>query len=922
MRPLKLTMSAFGCYADKQTVDFELLGKDGLFLITGDTGSGKTTIFDAITFALYGETSGDNREPEMLRSKYALENAETYVELSFQYNDKVYYIKRNPTYERIKLRGEGTTPVKAEAELHLPSNGIVTKTREVNAKIEEILGINREQFVQSTMIAQGEFLKVLHASTDDRIEIFRKIFYTDAYRALQDRVKKDTAGLNAEIKEQQLSYDYSLKSVQLAANDELNAQKLSDAKSGIMSAEEVIEWLGLIVSDDNKVLSVNEKSLEQVGIKLSEINQKYGQAEQNKKALKALQVAEARLPAEIEAREIAESTLNLQKAKQPYYEINKSQVQEIERSLPKYQQLQNSIDTIEANEQKLSAEKQYAEGLLEKQTSISSALGLAKEEIQSFADIEVETEISRSQQTKLAIRQNRLSSLVASLDGYSRLLNELKVAQNDYSGKSTIARAKRDEYETLNKAYLDEQAGILAIKLKDGQPCPVCGSIEHPAPAVLSIKAPTKGSLEKAKNAAEAAESDVTSASAHAGNLSGQCVTKKEEITSIATTLLGDHLFDSIPSILESSLTEVENELAKVSERLADQEKKVAHKKELEVALPAFETSLKEIGEAFGKSKEQIAALAAQLEADVKAMSKQSVELTFKNEADARAEISALKTKMKDYEDALRIAQSAYDKAKGSTESTIVEIQTLQAQLSNSEPTNLDTLEQEKLAAESTQRRLIEDNRNISTRLSNNQASQVSIIRTGKNIAEFMARYKWMKEISDTANGEISGKEKIKLETYVQAAYFNRIIARANLRLLQISSSQFELKRRDIGSKQGQSGLDLNVIDHYNGTERDVKTLSGGESFIAALSLALGLSDEIQNNAGGVRLDSMFVDEGFDSLDETKLSQAIFALKNISQTNRLIGIISHVNGLDEKIDRKIVVTKNRNGGSEAQVQVG
>jgi len=234
----------------------------------------------------------------------------------------------------------------------------------------------------------------------------------------------------------------------------------------------------------------------------------------------------------------------------------------------------------------------------------------------------------------------------------------------------------------------------------------------------------------------------------------------------------------------------------------------------------------------------------------------------------------------------------------------------------------LDTLEQEKLAAESTQRRLIEDNRNISTRLSNNQASQVSIIRTGKNIAEFMARYKWMKEISDTANGEISGKEKIKLETYVQAAYFNRIIARANLRLLQISSSQFELKRRDIGSKQGQSGLDLNVIDHYNGTERDVKTLSGGESFIAALSLALGLSDEIQNNAGGVRLDSMFVDEGFDSLDETKLSQAIFALKNISQTNRLIGIISHVNGLDEKIDRKIVVTKNRNGGSEAQVQVG
>ena len=212
-----------------------------------------------------------------------------------------------------------------------------------------------------------------------------------------------------------------------------------------------------------------------------------------------------------------------------------------------------------------------------------------------------------------------------------------------------------------------------------------------------------------------------------------------------------------------------------------------------------------------------------------------------------------------------------------------------------------------------------ESNRVVSTRKSTNQTALNSISKTAKTIMDLEARYKWLKEISDTANGDISGKEKIKLETYIQAAYFDRIIARANIRLLQMSNSQFELKRRDVSGKQGQSGLDLNVIDHYNGTERDAKTLSGGESFIASLSLALGLSDEIQNNAGGIRLDSMFVDEGFDSLDDMKLSQAIQALIGISQTNRLIGIISHVTGLNEKIGRKIVVTKDRTGGSRAEI---
>jgi len=921
MRPLKLTMSAFGCYADKQTIDFETLGNEGLYLITGDTGAGKTTIFDAITFALFGETSGDNRKAEMLRSKYAQENAETYVELSFQYHDKAYLIKRNPSYVRAKQRGEGATEEKADAELHLPDNRSVTKLREVNTKVEEILGINREQFVQIAMIAQGEFLKVLHASTEDRIEIFRKIFYTDAYKTFQDRVKKDANGLVAEIKEQRRGYDYSLGNIQVDASDDENTQKLSYAKSGLVLAGDVIEWLTQIISADEKALSANGKLLEEVSIKLAEINQRFGQAEQEKKARDALKAAEDRLPYETEALNKAESALNAEKAKQPEYEAVKSQIAEIERSLTKYQELQNLIDSIKVNEEKLSVEKQNAEDLQKKQISDTSALENAKAELKSLADAEVIAETLRSQQGKLTTRQISLCSLTALLEGYGRLLSELKAVQDDYTGKSTIAKTKRYEYDGLNKAYLDEQAGILAVELKDGQPCPVCGSTEHPAPAVLSAMAPTKAVLDKAKKSAEAADSETATASSLASNLKGQSGTKRDEIITAATTLLGEILFDNIPSVLESASTEVKTELAGVSKQLAEQEKRIARKKELEEAIPTSESNLIKVGEALGKSKEQVAALATQIAADSKTRDKQAAELKFKNEADAKAEISVLIIKKKGYEDTLQTAQTAYDTAKMKADGTATEIQTLQAQLGDSQPLDLDALKQEKGAIENTQRGLGESNRVLIARKSANQTALNSISNTAITIMDLEARYKWLKEISDTANGDISGKEKIKLETYIQAAYFDRIIARANIRLLQMSNSQFELKRRDVSGKQGQSGLDLNVIDHYNGTERDAKTLSGGESFIASLSLALGLSDEIQNNAGGIRLDSMFVDEGFDSLDDTKLSQAIQALMSISQTNRLVGIISHVNGLDEKIGRKIVVTKDRAGGSRAEISI-
>ena len=920
MKPLKLTMSAFGCYSAKEEIDFTLFGDEGLYLITGDTGAGKTTIFDAITFALYGESSGDSREPGMLRSKYAESDAETSVEFIFTYHGKTYRVKRNPAYERLKQRGEGTTMRQTDAELDLPEGRTITRVREVDAKIIEILGITRNQFVQIAMIAQGDFLKVLHASTEERMEIFRKIFYTDKYKAFQDRVKRDANTLAADIKTQKDGYNFSLGNVQ--ANEDIAViEKLDEAKSGLLSFDETIDWLENLIDADRETAKTNSSALDEFNDKLGEINQRLGQAERDKKARISLQSAKDRLPIEETALGEAEAALTAIKSKQQENDLIKVQIAEIQSTIPKYQQLQTLIDTVNANTGKLEIEKKNVIDLTEKQESDTNALQVAKDELKTLEDVAAITEALNGKKATLTTRQNNLNALRDSLTAYSELLETLTTAHDDYLTKAGHSGHLRDEYDLLNRAYLDEQAGVLAAELHEGDPCPVCGSTVHPILAALSGKAPTKAELDKAKKAAEKAEKDTADSSGVANNLRGQSDTKKKEIITTANNYLDSVDFDIIPSALSEANSIVASEISDIDGQLSEQSTRSSRKVKLEEELPLLETALVETNEGLQKSTTAVATLGTQIKSDSKQRDERAAELKFKSETEANAEITALGAKKSVFDDTLSAAQTTFDDAKEKANNTATEIETLQGQITDSEPLDYDVTLEEKTTTENAQRDLIKQNQQVSTRQSTNQTALNGMIKAAELLSAMEARYKWLKELSDTANGDITGKAKIKLETYIQAAYFDSIIARANLRLLQMSNMQFELKRRGESSKQGQSGLDLNVIDHGNGTERDARTLSGGESFIASLSLALGLSDEIQSNAGGIRLDSMFVDEGFDSLDDTKLAQAMQALVSISQANRLIGIISHVAGLDEKIDKKIVVTKERGGGSKAVVQV-
>jgi exonuclease SbcC len=914
-------MSAFGCYAGICVLDFEKFGTEGLYLITGDTGAGKTTIFDAITFALYGRASGDNREASMLRSTYSEPDTETFVELVFSYHDRRYTVRRSPEYDRAKKRGEGTTHQAAEAELLLPGGRVVAKTREVDREIEEILGLTREQFVQIAMIAQGEFLKLLLAKTDERSEIFRRIFDTKLYETFQNRVRQEASQLQLDMKTLQQDYDSALKSIAVAQDDTCAQEQFEEAKAGALSFDAVAKWLKTLVKADADKIKANSKQLTHVASELATLNQSVGRAQQDRRAREALRRATDRLHGEVEAHDATLAALNDEVARSPQRELLQSQIAELETTLPRYQALQALIDSIGDNNAKLTVTTKSIAELEAREQAKTQALADAREELASVSGVEQELEILTSRLNLLNNRRQALENLGHLQETHRALLASLSNAQEVYRDKAAASQQMRSTYEALHKAYLDEQAGVLAQTLLPNTPCPVCGSPTHPTPALLSAQAPSKAMLDQAKTAAEAAEEETRTASERASNLSGQSASQEKELAATMTSLLGDTSLHDLPQALKDALDTLDAELKASHRQRETLERSQAQKARLEKHVFELEEELRKLAEKLADTRAQATALSAQIATDSKHQREQAAALRFRDKTEATKHTVLLTSELKELTGAFASAQAGFDKARETIGNTRAEIKTLEEQLRGSEALDVEALEATRDKRAQTQRSLTKQNQELATRKSKNDAALARIKRALAELALTTERYRWMKALSDTANGDVSGREKIKLETYIQTSYFDRIIARANVRLMQMSGAQYELKRGGASGLKRQSGLDLNVIDHYNGTERDVKTLSGGESFIASLSLALGLSDEIQSYAGGIRLDSVFIDEGFGALDEAMLSQAMQALLNISQENRLVGIISHVGELKEKIDRQIVVHKEHANGSYAEISV-
>ncbi len=922
MKPLKLVMTAFGPYAGRVELDFTKLGESGIYLICGDTGAGKTTIFDAIVFALYGEASGSERKPEMFRSKYAKPETPTEVELTFLYRGKEYYIKRNPEYERLKSRGDGVTTEKADAEILLPDGKVYAKVKEVNRKVAEILGVDRDQFSQIAMIAQGDFTRLLLAPTEDRKKIFQKIFQTQKYQSLQDELKARFLQIKDGYESAKRAVDQYICGV-VCDDDENDSGVLAAAKRGEIPVSEAIAAIEELIAADGEKLRVIGEKLKSCEAGLSAFTARLTESAGRQK-IKAL-LAEAK-------KNLAEEQVNLSRLKTKLdgcaaeREGNKefsAQAAEISARLTMYDERERKAAKIKELTAFIGESDILIERDAKRSEELKNAVAEAEKQVEKLKAEELEAIKTEGEYNALKERAAELEGIKEDVSAYRAQYAKYAAALREYERLRDEAAALRERFNGANSAFLDAQAGIIAETLTEGKPCPVCGSLTHPNPAHKPEKAPKAAELEKLKAEADGAGEREKRASENAGKAKSSAETMLAHIKRAAAKFVQVESLGGLND-LENALVEVYSGVkvksSTISEQLKRLKSELAGANTLTEKIAAYKLNIDKIASRSAKTVLDISGAKAnvsQLEADVKELSSK---LVFADGEEAKKRVCELNDKVAAAEKAYETASKEYAASDKRVAELGAAIENYRGQLSGGADGDTEALKAEYGKLDAVKREIAAEEKSLHYRWESNKKSLADIKRVYGEMCATEKKYSMYKELSDTANGTIPGKEKIMLETYVQAAYFERVINRANRRLLVMSDNQYELKRRaDAENNRSQSGLELDVLDHYNGTVRSVKTLSGGESFKASLSLALGLSEEIQSSAGGIKLDTMFVDEGFGSLDEDSLNQAMHALASLSEGDRLVGIISHVAELKQRIDRQVIVTKNRSGGSRIDV---
>lgn len=894
MKPLNLKMSAFGPYKNEVEINFKKLGTNNIFLITGDTGAGKTTIFDAISYALFNEVSGSNRPITSLRSKFATIE-DTYVELEFEHKGKEYKIRRVPEYERTKKTGEGTTKNIADAYLEYEDK-IITGVKNVNDKIIELIGINAKQFKQISMLAQGEFIKILFAESKDRTEIFRKIFETNIYEQistnlsiLSTETKKDVDRLKTIFQTNTSNIRWIEKPVAINLIDLKKITKLD--------IDEILNLIEKEIQTNKEKVKEEEKEDEKLKKEIEKLREKIKKIEeQNEKVKKYKQYLEENKELKEKAKEIKEKEANI--------EISQSILQKV---MPKQQIVNEKQKELKNNMNKRQVlEKEIKDG-----------------------------EIIEQENKNKIIKLNELKEI---LEGYKNIKEKSKNIEDMFLLITQIEKDQKNkekyvkQYEELNNQYIEmdkqykeeedkffrEQAGIIAQRLEKGKPCPVCGSIEHPNKAIknddvlseeeLKKLEEEKNKLENKRNTIknetislnakiEATIKMIPESNKQDFNLQDfekqinetkdrqelEIQNLKESFENICLVLtkkkenIDKINFDETKQIIEKQINEQNNKLLENRVKLKECNALIeTQEKSLELVQQEYLNAIKELGFKDEKNYKE----KTLKEADIEKI-KQEIE-------QYKEKVTTIKTRLEDVKKELK-------------EKEIVDV-----------TQDIEQLEQSSQKQKEAEKQI----NNKKASISFNKDTNKKLKETAIELIYKMDKMAKIEELAKIANGTANRKTKITFEQYVQATYFDMVISEANKRLLSMTDNRYLLIRKKKADKISEKiGLDLNVIDNYNGQERDVKSLSGGESFKAALSLALGLSDVIQSYSGGVLVDTLFIDEGFGTLDAESREQAINTLVNLAGSNKLIGIISHVEELQERIDKKIIVEKGQDGSN-------
>ncbi len=869
MRPIKLIMSAFGPYKGREEVDFSRVGENGVFLIAGDTGAGKTTIFDAISFALYGEASGgsERRESKSFRSDYADLDTPTFVELTFENQGKIYRITRNPEYKRASKQKNGSEVKQiAGVTFECPATGEVkTRIEEVNARVIEIVGLTRDQFAQTVMIAQGDFLKILNAKSEVRQKLFQKIFNTGRFEWLQKQLGAENSRLK---KEMDLS-DARIRS-------ELKHLKIEEEKQSEISElylqykyDEILRQL----DEETEIARSKSKEIhaarETLQTQLKKAHQQEGEAKQLNQEfdrLTELMNSIAKLEAERPARERDRDTAVRARKTLPIRPLENQQKaagEAVRESARKYKEAENQLAIAEVRLPQLAEALEQAakdnEDSKEKdhrQSILSSLLG----------------DIEQLEKDRAAVIKKRAECVTLNLD---------------------LTKKERD-YAEKRETFYHSQAGLLAQELEEGQPCPVCGSIHHPAPAILSEDSVTREALDKAEKARNDAEKKLKDAQTEVD-------VRQTRIESTEGRLAQSEIQDAAgftkreAEILIRSLKED----VKAAQNKFENAQKALNDKKIEIE--SGKAKIEELGNQ-GKQQKEVY-LKAKDE-----FQNALLQAGFLSQADYEAALLSEKEIVK--------LEKAYTDHQVGLSSKLSEKESLAERLRGKERADLIALRGRIREQEAETERLQRLENSYDTNAEANKESRKLLKKEFTDLKALREEYAKIDDLYRVASGQSGTQAKVSFETFVQRYYFQEVVAAANVRLRTLSGGMFTLRCKE-GAKnmRSQSGLDLDVFDAATGKWRDVTTLSGGESFLASLSLALGLSDIVQSRSGGIRLDAMFIDEGFGSLDETTLAQAIGLLQSLAEGNRLVGVISHMSELSARIDKQIVVTKDREGST-------
>ena len=1033
MRPIKLTISAFGPYASKQVIDFEELKGRNIFVISGKTGAGKTTIFDAISYALYGEASGESRETDSLRSHFADDNTETYVELEFELRGEKYTVNRVPKQKKKKARGEGYTEKSADATLTLPDGKVITKVKNVTDKIIEILGITREQFKQIVMLAQGEFKKLLLADSVEREGIFRKIFNTYDFEKIQAELKDKAANLSKNRTKSKHEMEINLKNIK--GEHDIVIDEYVDFPLVIEKLKDLLE------RDNNIYKTLNEEGKE-VDNNLQVKNQEKAIIETNNNLIKEKEIIakalEELLSKEDEYKNKSKTIIDGKNAKEVKYIEDK--LIETTKKLTKREEDYNlslkNIDSLklkqeeankllqieeskECDREKLSVEinnlNKLEEKIIEldslnnkvmhlKQSAENSKLQIInnKKETEELKKSKEEKELQLKDIATLETKKVELESDIKAknktLDEVRELFKVIRSFQNTYIEHNNKAKEYKEfeveykkvkeNYEKMDDLYKKEQAGILASKLQENEPCPVCGSTNHPNKATIkeNLKIPTKEELKVAKENLDKLEKENLEKINNLTTLNSNKTTYLEQVNNhlsmLSATLNIDKTFNSETAKVVKNLgTELKSVIDKLKDELLKVIDKISLKEKIEKELNLITTTINEREQSLIKLEECEKNYTTELTQNITKIDEYKKEIP-ENITDLKTLNNLIEVKTKELNISkeklakLRLENENLAKKLEGENSTSKEInksiEELKLEIANNKANfneaikeqgfdNIQTYEDAKLQISMVES-LEKEVENYNSELKLTKAKQEDIINKTKDMVfmdittideeiksiqndkkelesklrelhaiivgnktilknvenlniefkEIEEEYKVVGELADLANGKKA--PYISFERYILASYFEDIIEAANIRLEKMTGDRFSLIRKTSKSKgAGQKGLELEIYDNYTDSSRDVSSLSGGESFKASLSLALGLSDIVQSNAGGVSLDTMFVDEGFGTLDPQSLDNAIDSLLELQRGGRLVGIISHVEELKERIDAKLEVTSTSKG---------